>query len=81
MVVHPHHQTFSNRKNNKGKLYIILKRIYQRLRISLNNRKIKKKNLDFASWSQKLRSGKIGQNCNVFLWIKCYETGINQIIN
>ena len=36
---------------------------------------------DFVSWSQKSRSGKIGQNFNVFLLIKCHEIGINQIIN
>ena len=36
---------------------------------------------DFASWSQKSRSGEIGQNFKVFLSIKYDEIRINQIIN
>ena len=68
------------RKKNSGKLCIILKGIYGRFRISLNNCEFTKFR-DFASWSQKSRSGEIGQNSKVFLSIKCYEIRINQIIN
>ena len=57
----------SNRIKNKGKLYIILKEIYQRFRISLNNPEITifsdfASDHDFLNWSDKLRSGEIGQN-------------------
>ena len=55
----------SNRIKNKGKLYIILKEIYQRFRISSNNPEITIFSdfaSDFVNWSDKLRSGEIGQN-------------------
>ena len=58
--------------------------MYRRFRISLNNCKTTKFRdfaSDFASWSQKSRSGEIGKNFKVFLSIKCNEIGINQIIN
>ena len=61
-------QPFSNGKRSQGKLYIILKGIYKRFRISLNNCETTNfRNFvsDLASWSQKLRSGEIGKNFNV----------------
>ena len=55
-------------RNNQGKLCIILKGIYGRFRISLNNCEFTKFP-EFASWSQKSGSGEIGQNFKVFLSI------------
>ena len=46
--------------------------IHGRFRISLNNCKFTKFR-NFASWSQKSRSGEIDQNFKVFLSIKYYE--------
>ena len=72
------------RKTNQGKLCIILKGIYGRFQISLNNCEFTKFRVfasDFASWSQKSSSGEIGQNFKVFLPIKSYEIRINQTIN
>ena len=80
----PPHQTLLNWKTNQDKLCIILKRIYMRFRISLNNcefTKFRDFTSDFASWSQKSRLGEIGQNFKVFLSIKYYEIRINQIIS
>ena len=69
----PPHQIFSNGKKNKGKLYIILKGVYQKFRIILNNRKITEFSdfgSDFARWSQESRWVEIGQNFKVFLFDK-----------
>ena len=66
------------RKPNQGKLYISLKGIYGRFRISLNNCEFTKFR-DFAGWSQKSRSREIGQNFKIFLLIKYYEIRINQV--
>ena len=60
------HQTFFSVKTNEGKLRIILKRIYGRFRISLNNCELQ----NFASWSQKSSLGEISQKFKVFLLIK-----------
>ena len=68
------HQTFFSVKTNQGKLRIILKRIYGRFRISLNNCELQ----NFASWSQKSSLGEISQKFKVFLLIK-YKIRINHI--
>ena len=66
---HTHtYQTFLNGKTKKSKLCITLKGIYDRVRISLNNCEFTKFR-DFASWTQKSRSGEIGQNFKVSLSI------------
>ena len=70
----------SEQKSNQGKLYVFSEGIYQRFRISLNDREVAKFRgfaSDFASWSQKWPSGGIGQNFKAFLFIECNETGIN----
>ena len=69
------YQTFLRVKTNQGKLYIILKRIYGRFRISLINCELQ----NFAGWSQKSSLGEIGQNFKVFLLIKYYKIRINHI--
>ena len=61
----PPHQTFANGHTNQGKLCIILKGIYGRFRINLNNCEFTKfRNFasDFVSWSQKSHSGEIGRS-------------------
>ena len=77
MVARPTpHQTFLNGKTNQGNLCIILKGVYERFRIGLNNCEVTKFGdfaSDFASWSQKSRSGEIGQNLKVFLSIHDQE--------
>ena len=58
------------RKTKQGKLCIILKGTYGRFQISLNNCKFFRDFAsDFVSWSQKSRSGEIGQNFKGFLSI------------
>ena len=62
--------TIFERKKNQGKQYIVLKGIYQRFQIRLNNCKITKfRNFanDFVSLSQESRSGEIGENFKLFL--------------
>ena len=77
----PPHQTILNGKTNQGKLCIILKGIYGRFRISLNNCEFTKFR-DFASWFQTSCLGEIGQNFKFFLSIKYYEMArVDQIIN
>ena len=61
------------RKKNKGKLYIILKGIYQKFRINLNRKIIKFTIL--RVWSQKSRSGEIGENFKVFFWYDVMKSG------
>ena len=74
------HQTFLSVKTNQHKLCNILKGIYGRFRISLNNWELQNFAI-FASWSQKSSSGEIDQNFKVFLSIKYYKIRINHIIN
>ena len=69
------HQTFLSKKTNQGKLCIILKRIYGRFRISLNNCELQ----NFASLSQKSSLGENCQNFKVFILIKYYKIRINHI--
>ena len=64
------------RENKPRQIMYHLKGIYGRFRISLNNFEFTKFR-DFGSWSQKSRSGEIGQNFKVFLSIKYYEVRIN----
>ena len=71
----PPNQTFFNVKTNQGKLCIILKRVFGRFRISVNNCELQ----NFASWSQKSNLGEISQKFKVFLLIKYYKLRINHI--